>query len=389
MTTTIPIKTFFAPAERASATTLTAQIAYFESLPLLETLLAAVSESVLILNQHRQIVYANNALFSYLDVTTPASIFGPRLGELFWCERVFELEGGCGVTQTCSTCGGLHAFLESQNGTPSVKEYRLSINPNGKDEVKALDFRVRATPHYFENEQYTIIALTDISDEKRRRILERIFFHDITNTAGVIHGLADILNEMQSLEDVHEFGLDTMLDMASTRLLNEIEAHQQLTAAESGELTVQPEFFYTQSFLSDLLTLYKNHPVTKDRDLCLHSSLENVLIQSDRALLSRVIGNMIKNALEASDHGEMVTVGCQKFFDYVRIWVHNLQPIPQNIQLQIYQRSFSTKGNDRGLGTYSMKLLTENYLHGRVSFESNAETGTTFMGTYPLEWHDI
>jgi sensor histidine kinase regulating citrate/malate metabolism len=46
--------------------------------------------------------------------------------------------------------------------------------------------------------------------------------------------------------------------------------------------------------------------------------------------------------------------------------------------MQLFQRSFSTKGNGRGIGTYSIKLLTENYLKGKVSFFSNEEEGTVF-----------
>jgi signal transduction histidine kinase len=95
---------------------------------------------------------------------------------------------------------------------------------------------------------------------------------------------------------------------------------------------------------------------------------------------------MVKNALEACSPGETVTVGCHKVYDYVRFWVHNRKHIPQKIQLQIFQRSFSTKGSGRGLGTYSMKLLSENFLQGRVSFESTAKDGTIFMGMYPIDW---
>jgi len=53
-------------------------------------------------------------------------------------------------------------------------------------------------------------------------------------------------------------------------------------------------------------------------------------------------------------------------------------------QLQIFRRSFSTKGIDRGMGTYSMKLLTE-YLQGEVSFTSSEENGTLFVARYPLK----
>ena len=37
-----------------------------------------------------------------------------------------------------------------------------------------------------------------------------------------------------------------------------------------------------------------------------------------------------------------------------------------------------------GYGTYSMKLLSERYLGGSVSFESSEDTGTVFRARYPV-----
>jgi hypothetical protein len=52
----------------------------------------------------------------------------------------------------------------------------------------------------------------------------------------------------------------------------------------------------------------------------------------------------------------------------------------EDVKRQLFQRSFSTKqGNGRGIGTYSVKLLTERYLRGTVDFVSPApEGGTVF-----------
>jgi sensor histidine kinase regulating citrate/malate metabolism len=58
----------------------------------------------------------------------------------------------------------------------------------------------------------------------------------------------------------------------------------------------------------------------------------------------------------------------------------------REIQLQIFQRSFSTKGSGRGLGTYSIKLLTEQYLHGKAWFTSNEVEGTTFFASIPIKF---
>ncbi|MGE4488502.1 MAG: ATP-binding protein, partial [Kiritimatiellales bacterium] len=63
--------------------------------------------------------------------------------------------------------------------------------------------------------------------------------------------------------------------------------------------------------------------------------------------------------------------------------VHNRFVIPPDVQIQLFTRSFSTKGNGRGLGTYSIKLISEKYLNGRVSFVSNEEQGTVFKVTLP------
>jgi signal transduction histidine kinase len=106
-------------------------------------------------------------------------------------------------------------------------------------------------------------------------------------------------------------------------------------------------------------------------------------VVTDRALLGRVIGNMLKNALEASRPGEAVTAGCERQVGQVRFWVHNSAVMPRSTQLQLFQRSFSTKGAGRGLGTYSIKLLGERYLGGRVVFSSVEGQGTTFTLVLP------
>jgi sensor histidine kinase regulating citrate/malate metabolism len=64
--------------------------------------------------------------------------------------------------------------------------------------------------------------------------------------------------------------------------------------------------------------------------------------------------------------------------------VYNKTYIPEEIQMQIFQRSFSSKGADRGLGTYSIKLLTERYLEGKVYFTSSEKEGTKFFIELPV-----
>lgn len=382
-------ETDFAPAFRADDLTIRQQVNDLKQLHLLDSLLNAVPDAVLILNSQRQIIYANKEFTDFAN-QDEAALLGQRPGEAINCIHAFTKPGGCGTSENCSTCGAVVAVLNAQQGRRNVQECRILTEKNG--EPGALDLRVTATPFRFDpvtGEQFTMFATEDISNEKRRQVLERIFFHDIANTAGAISGLVELMGASTTREDDTSSEFVELLTQASSQLIDEIAAQRQILAAERGDLAVDPEPLYTVDLLHQLMAVYRNHIVSTGKTLRLDPASEQILLWSDQALLGRVIGNMVKNAMEAAQPGDTITVGCQRLFDYVRFWVHNPQHIPRRVQLQIFQRSFSTKGVSRGLGTYSMKLLSEAYLQGRVSFTTSETEGTTFMAMYPLEWVNL
>jgi hypothetical protein len=88
--------------------------------------------------------------------------------------------------------------------------------------------------------------------------------------------------------------------------------------------------------------------------------------------------NMIKNAIEACHEGQTVTISSQPNDGGISFSAHNPTYKPHEAELRLFMRSFSTKRAGRGLGTYSMRLLTERNLKGRISFTSSEIEGTTF-----------
>ena len=77
-------------------------------------------------------------------------------------------------------------------------------------------------------------------------------------------------------------------------------------------------------------------------------------------------------------------MNCSATDEAVTFSVTNPGVIPRDVQLQIFQRSFSTKGDrGRGVGTYSIKLLGEQYLRGTMGFKTDASNGTTFWLRLP------
>jgi signal transduction histidine kinase len=367
-----------APAERADGRVLTQQSNLISNQALLVDVLNAVSTQVVILNKERQIVFGNKAFLGLLGKEELAEITGLRVGEAIGCVHSDESDGGCGTTAFCKMCGAVNAMLSAQNGKTDTQECRIIQ----KEESKALDLRVMASPFRVVGEEFTVFSILDIADEKRRDVLERIFMHDLMNTAGGLRGFTRLLTTA-SEEDLSRFSL--IVDKLAEKLVDEIEAHKQLKQAENADLEIQVKNINSLDLLKELQLIYRNHEVAGNRYIQIDPVAGEYQLSSDESLLKRVIGNMIKNALEAVKHGESVTLSCSKNENKIRFTVHNPGELSREASLQVFQRSFSTKGSGRGLGTYSMKLLSEQYLQGKVGFSSSPEEGTLFFAEYPVK----
>ena len=370
--------TKFAPAERAESEHLLEQARRLHFHPLLQAILDGLPGPALILNAWRQIVLANGVILKVLEAPDQESILGLRPGEALHCIRSRIYAGGCGTSEFCSTCGAVEAILASLQGAQTARECRILYEQDG--EVGAMDLLVWATPLVFDQERFTLFVVTDIGHEKRRRVLERLFFHDLNNITSGLLGYAEILAEADAAES-ERFSREIL--RLTNRLISEVGAQRELLAAENKELQVKLSRLNSLPFLQEIINYYAHDPAARERHLRLDPGTADISLETDRTLLGRVIGNMVKNALEACQAGDTVTLGCGAVPAGVKFWVHNPTFIPRRVQLQVFQRSFSTKAPDRGLGTYSMKLLSERYLQGQVRFTSSPEAGTVFTAVYP------
>jgi signal transduction histidine kinase len=377
-------ETDYAPAERASTDRVDRQADALAASPLLATILDNLQELVLILNQQRQIVFANRRFTEFLGAPDATGFFGQRPGEAVSCVYALarETPNGCGTSEFCRTCGAVNAILNSQQSDGGSDIQECSIIREG--DAEPLNFRVRATRFPHDGETYTMFAFEDISHEKRREELERVFFHDILNTAGAVRGLADIL-EMVPADKQTDFR--HRISQGASRLIDEINSQRIIAAAERGDLTCNFEPVGTQEFLAGILALFEGHSSAEGRHLVVPEDTIDTKFETDRGLLSRVVVNMIKNALEATSTGGTVTVGCETVADKIRFWTHNVAAIEESVAKQIFQRSFSTKGKGRGLGSYSMRLIGERYLEGRITFCTDEESGTVFSAAFPVHRH--
>lgn len=369
-------KTKFAPAERADYDQLTRQSELIIQDKSFLKVADSVSQMILVLNHQRQIVYCNDNFLSFINEKNPKEILGMRPGEILTCIHASGNSLGCGTTEFCRYCGAVRAILDSVNGMRSVKECRiLTVNND------AFDFRIITTPYNIESNEFIIFVIENISNEKRRQTLERVFFHDILNSAGGISGLSSILGDLTDIDQIYEFA--KMINRSSEHLINEINAQRQLLAAEEGELQLNFKDTNSVVLLKEIQELYASHEVSSGKTIQIDKNALDFNIETDPVLLRRIIGNMVKNAVEASLTEGTVTLNALRHNSKYIFSVHNSTTIDKAAQLQLFKRSFSTKGSARGIGTYSMKLLGEKYLKGKVWFESSEIKGTTFFFQLP------
>jgi signal transduction histidine kinase len=380
------LATYFAPAGRAGVDELAAQERAAADNPIVQAILSAFDGYVLVLNLQRQILACSERLLRDIGLTgsrpvDPGPLLGLRPGEALHCVHSGEGPDGCGTGCSCRSCGAVVAILASQRGdAPADDECLLSVR-DADGHAASRELSVRATPVRVGGYELTVVALRDISAVKRRAVLERAFLHDLNNTLGGIVGWSQLL-EAHAARNPEEAARQVVL--LCERLERELSDHRLLLMAEEGDLPVRARRVPVVGVMAALEGVFERHDVARDRVLRVEPPAGGAEVVTDPDLLLRVLTNMVKNALEAVPPGGSVRAWHERAGDADRFCVQNPGEIPAEVVGRVFHRSFSTKAaSGRGIGTYSMRLLGERYLGGRVSFRSSAEEGTVFLISLP------
>ncbi|MFW5750235.1 MAG: PAS domain-containing sensor histidine kinase [Planctomycetota bacterium] len=352
--------------------------------PHYQVLMDAVPGPAMVLDAARRIVLANRRLLDLTGAPTVIDVVGKRPGEAFGCRYALEGSDGCGQSWGCWHCTAsrLLAAVERGAACPHSGRGRLGVLVDGS--LQTAEFEFVFTRDRLADHELIVVTMRDLAGEARSSQLERVFFHDIMNVAARVAGLGEVVAETLTGDTQTREHLD-LLQWSSHQLVEELRFHRSLAQAERGELELDPGPVDTRDLLQRVVALYQRP------DLAASCSVHAVpgrsyIVETDAVLLSRILGNLIKNAVEATPAGGRVEVTATCKRRTVLFAVHSPLAMPTPVQAGVFTRSFSTKGESgRGLGTYSTKLLGEEYLGGSVWFETDADRGTTFFVGLPLD----
>jgi signal transduction histidine kinase len=376
------MKTYFASPLRSDSRELAYQIGIATHHPVVDGMIRMVGGLVAVLNEHRQIIALNQSMLDALGETSAKSLLGLRPGEAVGCRYADEMDAGCGTSEYCMTCGAAIAIVSSLGGNrPVQRNCAISVQRNGRSEE--LFFRVHAAPILVEGQTFVLLMLNDISEFQRMAAMQRVFFHDINNTITGLLQAGELLKQTGSGSNGNLPG--TIADL-TMRLCREVDLQRRLSQQTVSFSEIQAERISVEWIIGELERWIDFHPSHQDKVLQVQNGAPGLLLRTDPVLLLRVLGNMLVNAFEAATRCRTIRLNVTAYGGQVNFGVWNADVISPAVAIRIFQRNFTTKDESgRGLGTYTMKLIGEELLGGRVHFESSAVEGTTFFLTLPIK----
>jgi signal transduction histidine kinase len=368
--------TQFAPAGRLTDAQVRECVEAISRNGVIDGLLHSVSGLLAVLNEQRQILTVNQAYLDALGLSGADSVLGLRPGESLQCQYAHDMPGGCGTSAHCPSCGAAIAIVTSvADNKPAERTCALRAQHDGL--ARDLYLRVRACPVDYEGRRLVLLFVQDITREQQQAVLQRAFFHDINN---IVMGLVASSELMVGADDAEKAADAQEISRLSLRLSKEVAIQQALCQNGKAAYPLTVETVAVSDLFEEITSLVAKHPASAGKTLQTRERVPGATVATDVSLLIRILANMVVNALEASDAGDEVRLWADETGDEILFGVWNRQAMAPAVAARVFQRNFSTKGDmGRGIGTYSMKLLGEEFLHGHVDFTTSPDEGTCFQ----------
>ena len=219
--------------------------------------------------------------------------------------------------------------------------------------------------------------------------LTHMFVHDINNLLIVSLGHAQLMLLDDNLPA--SFREDVIAIEQSSRDIREITTSlQELKTLESGTLPISFEAVSLRELVEQRANLLISRAEERHVKMELHKIVEGFIVQADRNILSRVLDNLILNAIKLCPDGCFVEISLSKKDNRVEVEVTNDgPPIPKEFHKKIFEKFGhievrKTSGHKGvGLGLAFCKMALE-MMGGAIWLESpvdGLEGGTRFVAS--------
>lgn len=251
-----------------------------------------------------------------------------------------------------------------------------------KGKLKDEHLAKHETQAMLKDKHVRIIALSDVSHELSNQEVDswikliRVLTHEIMNTITPVTSLSEtLLTRVTEDKDLKQ-GLET-IHKTGTELLAFVNNYRRFTHVPQP----QPALFYVEPFLERMAMLC-NHEVE------IEVSPKDLLVYADESLLSHVVTNLLKNAVEAFREKEKLSFIRLKAYANAQESIiidvsNNAGLIAEDVASHIFIPFFTTKPEGSGIGL-SLSRQIMRVSGGSLSLHQDKAQGiTTFRIIIP------
>ena len=231
----------------------------------------------------------------------------------------------------------------------------------------------------FEGKQLRVISIGNIHEELDRKEVEswekltRILTHEIMNSLAPVTSISHTLLSSSGDAETVQQGLET-IHTTSDRLLRFVDSFRAVTRIPAP----QKAPFYLSELVAESLSLISHEGIE------IETSIEpaDTMLYADRALMSQVMVNLLKNATEAlmaQDCDRKITIRSTiDAEERIQIEItNNGSAIPAEVAENIFTPFFTTKTDGSGIGLAVSRQIIR--LHGgSLRLKHNEESKVTF-----------
>lgn len=231
-----------------------------------------------------------------------------------------------------------------------------------------------------------VIQRTRELDEKNQALqqalrtledVERIARHDLKTPLVSIAAAPGLFRAGRQLS-CYEEELLSMIESAASRALSMVNLSLDLFRMENGSYVFRPATVNLTSIAAAIVLGLAAQARSKSVTILFTHDGSPVYVEADDSLCYSILGNLIKNAVEAAPEHSAVRLSISEG-DMVQLEIHNLGCVPLELRDNFFAKySTSGKQGGTGLGTYSSHLLAT-VQGGSLSMTTSAAHGTSLF----------
>lgn len=236
-----------------------------------------------------------------------------------------------------------------------------------------------------------VVWVHDITRKKEQERFQRDLLsttsHDLKGPLGAILTSAELISEGTKLEPEKVNELITRIASCARNSITIIDELLSARRIQDGVLVVKPHLYDVADFLEDTVLDYL--PMAKAKKLAFsHRALEPGLkVFADRIGLTRILGNLVSNAIKFTPSGGKVELAAERRGKEVRISVTDTgSGIEAKARHMLFTRYARLDKHQEIEGTGLGLFVTKNIVaahNGRIEVQSEVGVGSTFTVVFP------